>query len=100
MDNKAENIVVLDMRKVVNFCDYFIIASASSDRRLRGVAENISEELTKVGINVYHLQGLEDSTWVVMDFGDVVVHLFDEATREFYGLEHLWQESKRVNWDK
>lgn len=100
MDNKAEDIVVLDMRKVVNFCDYFVLCTAASDRRIRGVAENICEELGKIGIDVYHTQGLNEGTWVVVDLGDIVVHIFDKNTREFYGLEHLWQEAKRINWKK
>jgi len=88
------------MRKVVNFCDYFVICTASSDRRIRATAENINEELEKCGISTFHIHGLKEGTWVLVDFGDVVVHIFGESVREFYGLEHLWQEAKRVTWKK
>jgi len=88
------------MRKVVNFCDYFVICTASSDRRIRGLAENIKEELNKIGVSIFHLQGLEDGNWVLVDMGEVVVHIFSESVREFYGLEHLWQDAKKVSWKK
>jgi len=94
--NKAENIVILDMRKVVNFCDYFVICEGSSDRRIRAMANAISEGLDHSGVRVYHIQGLKEATWVLIDSGDVVIHLFETSTREFYGLEHLWQEAKQV----
>lgn len=86
------------MRKVVNFCDYFVICTAASDRRIRGTAEGLKEELEKHGIPIFHIQGLTEGTWVLVDIGDVVIHIFDSAMREFYGLEHLWQDAKRVKF--
>ncbi len=99
-DDKAEDIVVLDMRKAVNFCDYFVICTASSGRRIRGIADNISDELSKLGIKLKDAKSFDDSTWVLLDSGDVVVHIFDASMREFYGLEHLWQAAPRINWKK
>lgn len=87
------------MRKVVNFCDYFIICTASSDRRIKSVGEAIEDGLYKVGIKLHHTKGnVLSNNWVVMDVGDIVIHIFDVQTREFYGLEHLWQDAKKVSW--
>ena len=99
-DKKAEDICILDMRKVVNFCDYFVVASGIADRQVQAIADGISEGLRKIGINVRYKEGFHSSTWILLDLGDVVVHIFEAEVREFYGLEHLWQDASRVNWQK
>ena len=88
------------MRKVANFCDYFVIASATSDRQARAVADGIVEGVEQSGQKVRHQQGLADARWVIVDLGDVVAHVFEREMREFYGLEYLWQEAKRVELKK
>ena len=98
-DKKALDIVVLDMRKVVNFCDYFVICSGNTNRQVRAVAEYIEDEFAQMGLSVGFRQGLKASEWVVFDAGDVVVHVFQKDIREFYGLEYLWQEAKEVKVD-
>ncbi len=97
---KAENIVILDMRKVANFCDYFVICSGDSDRQVRAIAEGINEGLEKLGIEIKYKQGLKHAYWILLDLGDVVTHIFHEEAREFYSLEYLWQEAKSVPWNK
>jgi len=97
-NKKAEDIVVLDMRKVANFCDYFVICSGNSDRQIKAIAKGIEEGLYDQGQSVRHKQGLNEGRWVVIDLGTVVVHVFDKERREFYGLDYLWQEAKHVNW--
>ena len=99
-DKKAENIVVLDMRKVVNFCDYFVICSGNSTTQNKAIADAIEEGLRKLGVNLRLSQGFKNATWIVLDAGDVVVHVFEKETREFYQLEYLWQEAKTVDWTK
>jgi len=99
-DKKAEDIVVLDMRKNVNFCDYFVICSGNTDRQVRAIADNIDEGLGNLGVEQYSKQGTKKSDWVVYDVGDVVTHIFQKQIRKFYNLEYLWQEAKRVNWEK
>jgi len=86
------------MRKSVNFCDYFVICSATSDRRIRAIASSIADELAKYGVNASYRPGFESLTWLLVDTGDVVVHIFETNAREFYGLEHLWQAAPRINW--
>lgn len=95
-DKKAQDIVILDMRKVVNFCDYFVICSGNTVRQVRAVAEHIDDEFEALGMSLRFKQGLKASEWIVCDAGDVVVHVFVKDVREFYGLEYLWREAKEV----
>ena len=99
LDKKAEDIVILDMRKLVNFCDYFVLCSGTSDRHVVAIAEGVEEELKKLGVTMPFKDGLRNAQWVVYDAGDVVVHFFQKEFREFYNLEYLWQEAKQVKWD-
>ena len=96
-DKKAEDIVVLDMRKQVNFCDYFVICSATSDRLVRAIADNIEEELGKMGVTLSTKGAVRHSNWIVLDTGDVIAHVFQKQVREFYNLEGLWQEAKQIS---
>ncbi len=88
------------MRKIVNFCDYFVICTGSSDRRVRAIADGIEDGLNQLGLKVRYQQGLRESRWVLLDTGDIVVHAFIPELRDFYGLDHLWQDAPRVNWKK
>ena len=84
------------MRKVANFCDYFVICTGNSDRQARAIADGIIDGLEEKGQKVRNQRRLADARWVIVDLGDVVVHVFERERREFYGLEYLWQEAKRV----
>ncbi|VAW16276.1 Ribosomal silencing factor RsfA [hydrothermal vent metagenome] len=95
-DSKAEDILVLDMRKIVNYCDYFVIASGTSDRHTRAIADNIEQELYPKGVGFALKQGRDKGEWICFDSGDVVLHVFQKQMREFYALEHLWAEAKNV----
>ena len=88
--------MLLDMRKLVNFCDYFVICSGNTSRQVRAIADHIDEELEKLDMRLHFKQGIKAADWIVFDAGDVVVHIFQKDMREFYGLEYLWQEAKRV----
>ena len=109
-DTKAQDIVILDMRALVNFCDFFVIATGTSDRQAKAIAEGIEEGLVKDGLEV-HLKhrltssgGLqysqENGAWVLLDMGDVVAHIFEPQAREFYALEHLWQDAVKIEYKK
>jgi len=98
-DKIAQDIVILDMRKLVNFCDYFVICSGNTNRQVRAIADHIDEELGEYGMPLKFKQGLKNSDWVVFDAGDVVVHIFQKDLREFYGLEYLWQEAREVKFE-
>jgi ribosome-associated protein len=94
------------MRELVNFCDFFVIATGTSDRQARAIAEGIEEGLKKEGIEVnfsHSLKSLggsqfaqENGVWVLLDMGDVVAHIFEPQAREFYALEHLWQDASKI----
>ena len=97
-DKKAQDVVILDMRKVANFCDYFVLCTGSSDRHIHAIAKGVDEGLDLLRMRVRHKQGVKSGRWVVLDLGDVVTHIFDRETREFYGLDYLWQQAKQVRW--
>jgi len=88
------------MRKVANFCDYFVICSGTSDRRIRAIAESIEEGIEKQGLRVYSKQGYRRANWIVLDCSDVVAHVFNSEVRDFYNLERLWQDAIQVSWKK
>ena len=93
------DIVILDMRKVVNFCDYFVICSGNTDRMVRAIADSIADELEVVGLKYASKIRAQASDWMVFDAGDVVAHIFQKKTREFYNIEHLWQEAPATPWE-
>ena len=99
-DNKAENIVVLDLRGLTSIADFFVIATGASDRQLRAIADTIQAEARTFGQKAYGVSGYENGTWVLVDFVDVVVHLFDPEHRTYYDLELLWGDAPRIEWEK
>ncbi len=88
-DRQAEDIVLLDIRQVASFTDYFVIASAQNPRHMRALVEALDKDLGRAGAPV-HTEGEPDSGWVLMDFGDVIVHVFTPEDRTYYNLEGLW----------
>ncbi len=95
-EKKAEDILLLDIRDVASVADYFVICSASTDRQLKAVVEGIEEELRKDDVRPVHVEGEQGSGWVLVDFGDVVCHVFKPAERDYYRLEELWQGAKTL----
>lgn len=98
--------MILDMRKRVNFCDYFVLCTGTSDRHVHAIADGLQEGLKAIGIPPSPTQGLREARdplglnalWVILDLGEVVIHIFEEEARTFYGLEYLWSEAKQVKW--
>jgi ribosome-associated protein len=95
-DRKAEEIVMLDISKVSIIADYFVICNGTSDRQVRAIAKEIDEKLGDAGVNPISIEGMSDAKWVLMDYGSVLVHVFDPATRDFYRLEQLWAGAQPV----
>ncbi|HTR81274.1 MAG TPA: ribosome silencing factor [Bacteroidota bacterium] len=91
---KAQNVVLLDLRKLTAMSDFFVICSADSDTHVRAVADGIRDGAEQAGEQVWHNEGREESTWVLLDFVNVVVHVFHKETRSFYNLEKLWGDAK------
>ena len=99
-DVKAQDLVVLDVRGIASFTDYFIIMSGQSTRHVQGLAEAIEEELRAKRASSKHSEGLRDGLWVLLDLGDVVVHAFYHEQRSFYDLEGLWHDAPRLDVDE
>ena len=98
-DNRGQNVVVLDMRSETSIFDYFVIVTGTSNRQLRAMSDAIDDVLQKqFGHPRVGLEGYEDSHWILLDYGSIVVHLFDAASRDFYRLEDLWAGAKPVAW--
>ncbi len=97
-DTKAENIVVLDLKKVGGFTDYFVIATGTSDRQVQAIADRITEALKKQNppIRPLSIEGYEKGHWILLDYGGVITHVFYEEARTFYGLEKLWGDAPRL----
>jgi ribosome-associated protein len=93
---KARDIAILDVSEISGFADYFVIATGTSARHVRTLAERTLEALHHPGRKRKHVEGMEACRWVLVDDFDVVVHLFQEEAREFYGLERLWDEAQSV----
>jgi ribosome-associated protein len=99
-DNKAKDIVVLDLRGVTPLYDYFVLLTGSSRRQIHTIAEEIDAGLLSAGDRRLSIEGYQASRWVVQDYGDVVVHVFDPEAREYYSLEELWADAPRVDWKR
>ena len=95
-NKKADDIVLLDIRDVASLADYFVICSASTDRQLKSVVEGIEQELRQEGVRPVHVDGEQGSGWVLVDFGDVICHVFKPAEREYYRLEDLWSGARTL----
>jgi ribosome-associated protein len=95
-NKKAESIKVLDLRSLSSFTDYFMVCSGQSDRQVQAIADSITIELKEEGFNPISVEGYKDGRWVVIDYGDVVIHVFHDALRDYYDIEQLWFDAKRV----
>src|SRR5271166_1857233 len=96
-ENRGRDIVVLDMRELTSMFDYFVLATGASRRQLHAISEEIDHALEdRMGDRRLGIEGYEESRWILLDYGDVVVHLFEPETRGYYALEELWGEAKRV----
>jgi len=96
-DKRAEDIVALDMREVSLLADYFVIMSANSERQAKAIVDEIEDKLDEAGVTVRRIEGEKNSQWWLMDYGDIVVHVFLPEAREFYNLEKLWSDAPLVD---
>ena len=99
LDAKANDVVLLDVRGVSDVTDCFVIASGTSDTHVRGIADHVVRQLDEEGTDVPHVEGLPQGRWVLLDFVDVVVHIFHPRLREFYQLERLWGDAEVIPVD-
>jgi ribosome-associated protein len=93
LTKKAENVLSMELRGLTSTCDFFVIATGTSDVQVRAIADAISDGLTELGEKPWHVEGYEGRRWILLDYVDVVVHVFDEETRDYYQLERLWGDA-------
>ena len=96
IDKKAENLKVLDLTELSGFTDYFVICSGTSDKQVQAIADSVETFMRQQNVRALSAEGYRDGRWVLMDFGDIVVHVFLDALRDYYDLERLWSEAPRV----
>jgi len=96
-DKKAMDVVVLDMADASSITDYFVICSGGSQRQVQAIADAIDEQLKQAGITSLGVEGYREGHWILMDYGDVIVHVFSQETREFYDLERLWANAPKID---
>lgn len=96
-DKRAENIVAIDISQVSQLTDYFVIMEADSNRQVRAIAENIQEKMEAENIQLRKMEGLDQSNWVLLDYLNIIVHIFDKESRQFYQLERLWSDASLVD---
>lgn len=96
-DKKAEDIKALDIHEISTMADYFVIASASNSNQVKAIADEIEEKLYEQGCKLIHSEGYQTARWVLLDFGDLIVHIFHKEDREFYQLERVWADAKQID---
>src|SRR5262245_4323855 len=96
LDKKAENVVVLDLTDKSSVADFFVVCSGFSDRQVAAIADFVSTEGRNTGNKVYSEEGMHDGRWALIDFGTVIVHVFQDQLRDYYRLESLWQDAPRI----
>jgi len=99
-ENKARDVVVLDLRAITPLFDFFVLATGSSRRQIHTISEEIDAAMHREGDKRLSVEGYEASEWVVQDYGDVVIHVFDPSKRQYYGLEDLWADAGRIDWQR
>ncbi|HYA86600.1 MAG TPA: ribosome silencing factor [Nitrospirota bacterium] len=95
-NKKAFDILILDLRSLTYITDYFIICSGGNSSQVGAIADGITQTLAKAGVHPSHIEGEREASWVLMDYGDIVVHIFSQETRSYYSLEKLWGDAPRV----
>ena len=99
-DKKGKDIKVIDIHEVSVIADYFVIASASNQNQVQALVDNVEEQLGRAGFEAKQVEGTRNSSWVLMDYGDMIVHVFDEENRLFYDLERIWRDGKVLDMDE
>lgn len=96
-DKKGKEIKVIDIHEVSTIADYFVIASGSNQNQVQAMVDNVDEQLGRAGYEAKQVEGTKNSAWILMDYGDVIIHVFDEENRLFYDLERIWRDGKELD---
>jgi len=98
-DKKAEDIRIIDISEISTIADYFIIADGSNKSQIQAMADNVSEVLGRAGVTVRQIEGYQNANWILMDFQDIIIHIFDRENRLFYDLERIWRDGVLIEKD-
>lgn len=98
-DKKGQDIKIIDIHNVSVIADYFVIASGTNSNQVQAIVDNVEEQLGRAGFEAKQIEGNRNSSWILMDYGDVIVHVFDEENRLFYDLERIWRDEKVLEMD-
>ena len=98
-DKKGQDIKVIDIHNVSVIADFFVIASGTNSNQVQAIVDNVEEQLGRAGFEAKQIEGNRNSSWILMDYGDVIVHVFDEENRLFYDLERIWRDGKVLEMD-
>ncbi len=96
-DRKGEDVHVIDISEISTLADYFIIASGTNINQVQALADNVQEVLGRAGFDTKNVEGYESGKWILLDFGDIIVHVFDSENRLFYDLERIWRDGKLID---
>ncbi|MDZ7775578.1 MAG: ribosome silencing factor [Bacteroidales bacterium] len=102
LDHKAKNVAIINLKPLENsVCDYFIVTHGTSDRHVQGLAENLVEGMEeKQDLSPWHIEGMQNKEWILIDYADIVVHIFREEIRNFYNIEELWADAEITYYDE
>ena len=98
-EKKANDISIIDIEKISTLADYFIIASGTNKNQVQAMSDEVDEKLGRAGFEPKHIEGYNGANWILLDYGDIVIHLFDEENRLFYDLERIWTDGVKVEKD-
>ena len=98
-DKKGQDIKIIDIHNVSVIADYFVIASGTNSNQVQAIVDNVEEQLGRAGFEAKQIEGNRNSSWILLDYGDVIVHVFDEENRLFYDLERIWRDGKVLEMD-
>lgn len=96
-DKLAEDIKIIDIRSISVLADYFIIADGNNKNQVQAMVDNVQKELFKAGYEMKQMEGYREGNWILLDFGDIIIHIFDKENRLFYDLERIWKDGKEVS---
>ncbi len=99
-DKKAHDLVALDISEIASFASYFLLCTGDSSRQMQAIADEVEKRLKASGIRPSHVEGYQNSEWILMDYIDLVVHIFSKSARAYYDLERLWRDGKKLDTDK
>ena len=99
-DKEAHDIVAMEVGELTSVADYFVIGSAPSSTQVKAIADEIEEKMEKAGFRAVHREGYNSAMWILLDYSDIVCHIFNDETRKFYDIERLWSDAKKLDIEK